>query len=568
MKARKHLWLYLVIVTVFAAAGCAGDDDDDSGDDDAADDDGDDDTSMDDDTDDDADDDTGGEFQVRWDYLLVDAEAPPANPETGDATPALLNKIPLFRFREDVGDAEPRPVKAIVFLVAGYTAGANQIRFIAENLVRLTHGDIEVWVPDRRFHLLEDVVGSNTAEEQGDPYIAYNYYYNGLEVNGRTFGGYLNPNAEETAMLSEWGLEMQLRDYQTLMNLIPADRRGTNVFFGGHSRGVWFAQAFAGWETEPGRVVGNDLAGVILLDGAARRNETYDEADYLSDVHKIRVGDLPRTTLFSFFSPDLYTFLEIFTMAASDSLGDQNDPTLGPDGHFPYLGPFQILKPLMTRGHNVTLTNEAFVGLVADDEYGLMENFHGHMGRLTGGQICHDFLGDYPCEDGASYRWLNYDEVEPHELMKAQSLIKNIYEGPSNNADPYYSYRLDIDLYVADLCDTAGSWRDTYFQLYSSQMDAPVYVMATALVAETGTMEEYRDQLPPVRGYDAPRTEVGYDVLYQTEWEHIDGLQVEPEYNNFFTDLADWVTTWSDGEVQVPEFGTPWEEVADQYPVF
>ncbi|MCL4234830.1 MAG: hypothetical protein KJ042_09955, partial [Deltaproteobacteria bacterium] len=278
MKARKHLWLYLVIVTVFAAAGCAGDDDDDSGDDDAADDDGDDDTSMDDDTDDDADDDTGGEFQVRWDYLLVDAEAPPANPETGDATPALLNKIPLFRFREDVGDAEPRPVKAIVFLVAGYTAGANQIRFIAENLVRLTHGDIEVWVPDRRFHLLEDVVGSNTAEEQGDPYIAYNYYYNGLEVNGRTFGGYLNPNAEETAMLSEWGLEMQLRDYQTLMNLIPADRRGTNVFFGGHSRGVWFAQAFAGWETEPGRVVGNDLAGVILLDGAARRNETYDEA--------------------------------------------------------------------------------------------------------------------------------------------------------------------------------------------------------------------------------------------------------------------------------------------------
>ncbi|MCZ7585181.1 MAG: hypothetical protein M5R36_18640 [Deltaproteobacteria bacterium] len=561
----RSLWFAMLLLCVpmitSVGCGCGGDDDDDSSD---VDDDADDDTSDDDDTA--ADDDDDPPFSVRWDYLLVDVPAPPANPTTLDETPASLNYVPVFRFRQETGDAPPRAVEAVLIIVAGYTAGANQIRSIAEEMVTLSEGAFEVWVPDRRFHLLEDVVGSNAAEAAGNPYLAYDYYYNGLEVNGRTFQGYFDPRSSDSAMMSEWGLDQEMIIYRRLLELIPEEARATNVFFGGHSRGAYFAQALAAYEFEDGKLGNDEIAGLILLDGGPRYEPDYTEAEYLDDIAGIRSGDLPRTTSFSFFTPGMYTFLEIFSMAAADGLGDPFDPTLGPDGVFPHNGPFTVLRPFMTRFHDVGLTNEAFVGLVADDEFGLLENFHGHMGRMTGGEICHDFLGDFPCEDGAMYSWLDYNEVEPHELMSVQKLITNIFEGPSNNADPYYPARIDIDFYVADVLETEGTWRDDYFRFRTSQVDAPVFVMGTHLVADTGLMEQYRDQLPPVRGYDMPRTDIGFDILYKDDWEHIDGLQVEPEYNDLYTQLADWVNTWSSGEVAVPLFGTPWDDVADQYP--
>ncbi|MBZ0271352.1 hypothetical protein K8I61_04905 [bacterium] len=563
----------ILSLLVLSAAGCScgdddDDDDDDAVDDDTGDDDADDDTGADDDTsDDDADDDADddGDFELRSDYLLLDGAAAPANPE-GGSTPASLNKIPMFRFREDTGENPPREVDAILVLAAGYTAGANQLLYIAEQIVRTSGGDVEVWVLDRRFHLLEDLHGSNVGEEQGDPWLAYDYYYNGLELEGKSFGGYYDDQGPETAMLSEWGLDLQMADYKIVLSLVPEEVRDKLVFFAGHSRGAWFVQTYAAYEFEDGSLGKDDIAGMVLLDGTGRYNEAYDEDDYLADLADIRTGAKPRTTQFSFFTPPLYTYLEIFTMAAAEGLSDGTDPTLGPDGFFGELGPFTVLYPILTRFNDVQLTNEAIMGLVADDEFGPLDNFKGHMGTMTGGQICQDFLGKFPCEDGMTYSWLNYQESDPAELMDIQSLIQNIYKGPSNNADPYYSSRLDFDFFVADQMETEGTWRHDYFKLYTSEVDVPVYAMETALVAETGEMEKYRDRLPAVEGGTLPRDDNAFRILTLPDWEHIDGLQVDAAFNPVFPDLLVWILDWSEGSVQVPLFGTPWDQVKDLYP--
>jgi len=161
------------------------------------------------------------------------------------------------------------------------------------------------------------------------------------------------------------------------------------------------------------------------------------------------------------------------------------------------------------------------------------------------------------------YSWIAYDETEPHELMNLQQLMRNIFEGPSNNADPYYPARLDYDFYVADLLETEGTWRENYFNFYTSRMDAPVYAMGTELISDEGVMEDYRAQLPPVRGQNLPRTEYGFEIQYNESWGHIDGLQADAQYNTLFPRLLDWIQGLSAGQVQIPAFGEPWTQNYD-----
>lgn len=51
----------------------------------------------------------------------------------------------------------------------------------------LACGAVEVWLPERRHHLLEDPTGMIAAEEAGDPRLAHGDHDEGAEVGGRTW---------------------------------------------------------------------------------------------------------------------------------------------------------------------------------------------------------------------------------------------------------------------------------------------------------------------------------------------------------------------------------------------
>jgi hypothetical protein len=495
---------------------------------------------------------------VVREYVEIPGDAAPPNPVTGAVTAAEFNVVRYIRFRGDSGAAAPAAVDAILVVAPGFTVGSGYLSYMAESVVAGSCGRVEVWLTERRHHLLEDPVGMNAAEAARDPRVAYGYYFEGAEVAGKTFAGVLDAKGAASEVLSEWGLELALRDLRRVIAQVPAASRQATVFLGGHSRGVAYVQAYAAYEFAPGERGCDDLAGLVLIDGDSRYEPSMTEAAYLERLDKIRKGTTPRYVNVPPASPEIYIFLEILALAASRDVVTPGDPELGPDGRFGTLGPLQSLAPLLFRGLDIQMTNEAFWGFAADTESAILDILRSGLGKLDGATEA-DELGVYPSDEGHLYRWKHYDEVEPAEFCEIQDVLRALYAGPSNAPDPYYAARLDQDFYVADRMDTEGTWRDAYFPLKASAMNAPVFVLGSRLLSgEPERVTEYRDRIAPVRGQSLPRTEYGFEVQWRPEWEHIDTVFAVAETNPFFADVTAWMQRFSGATVQVPQHGAPW----------
>ncbi len=495
---------------------------------------------------------------VVREYIEIPGDAAPDNPVTGAKTPPEYNVVRYIRYRADSGVVAPSEADAILVVAPGFTVGSGYLSYMAKSLVAQSCGRVEVWLTERRHHLLEDPTGMNAAEAARDPRLAYGYYFEGAPVGGKTFAGVLDAKGDATAMLSEWGLDIALKDLRRVIEQVPEASRRASVFLGGHSRGVAYVQAYAAYEFEPGHLGCDDLAGLVLIDGDSRYDAAMTEEVYLERLERIREGTSPRYVNVPPASPEIYIFLEILALAASNDVTTPGDPQLGPDGQFGTLGPLQSLAPLLFRGLEIKMTNEAFWGFAADTESAILDILRSGLGKLDGATE-HDELGVYPSDEGHLYRWKHYDEVEPAEFCEIQDLLHALYEGPSNAPDPYYAARLDQDFYVADHMNTAGTWRETYFPLRASSMDAPVYVLGSRLLSgEPARVTDYRDGIAPVRGQVLPRSEFGFQVLWKPEWEHIDTVFAVAETNPFFADVIAWMQRFSGGAVQVPEHGAPW----------
>ncbi|MCC6159000.1 MAG: hypothetical protein IT350_13205 [Deltaproteobacteria bacterium] len=488
--------------------------------------------------------------RVVREYTLVPGEPAPPNPLTGAVTPDEFNVIPLFRFRLTAPGGAVMPARAIVITQAGYVAGANQMFHIARTLVEMSGGDVEVWVPDKRHTLLEDHFGMDRAEARRDPWLAYRYYILGEEVEGHSYQD-VDAWGPETDMMSEWGLDLWMKDMRRLVHLVPEESRRANVFIAGDSRGVAFAQAFAAYEFEDGVQGGDEIAGLILWDGAVRPDPDVNETTYPQEIAMIRSGATRRTEPMDAAST---WFMEVFGMAAAENFGDPDDPTLGPEGFFPDYAAFESIYWMLMRGQPITLTNEAFFGVVLDSDYLPYPKFMGHLGRLTGGPIREGLLGDVPTDVDAVYRWQRYDECDPPELVDIQQLIRMLWEGPSNFTDLHYSARLDLDLLAATPFESEGTWVHDHFQLYTSLVDAPVFALISLNYHGEGIMEAYRDALPPVRGSALPRSETGFVLIDYPQWSHLDAIAVEEDRNPVYPKLLAWLRNWSSGEVAVPTF--------------
>ena len=554
IKPAKLFSALLILLLALGLTGCPDEEDDDEDDKGKSDDDDDDDD--DDDNNDDNDDDDSTGVNVIWERVLSEGAQAPPNPDTGAQTPDQYNKMPIYRFRNDSGDETPYPVSAIVIMIPGYAAGASDFFTFARDLIIQMEGDAEVWVIDRRSHLLEDQNGLDEAEAQKDPWIAKDYYFEGAQVNGKTFEGFIDSSGPITEMMSEWGLNIHLEDIRKLIENIPEQSRPTNVFIGGHSRGGRFAQMYAAYEFEDGHYGTDDLAGILLLDFSAAVNQM-GETEYLDSIEGIRDGSINRCGLAGtagFTTANLVN-IEIFAMVATEGFGE-GDPLVGPDGFWEDWGLFTLLFPLFTRGVDVKLTNEARFGLLFDDNSTFPGNtFYGHMGRLTGGEVSTDFMGEYPSQAGATYSWANYDESNPEEGMDIQNFLKLTYEGPSDFVDWYYPTRLHQDDNAAGDLETTGTWVDNYLKFSNQRVDAAVFGLQGFTPSQTGEYEDYRDALGPVRGSSQPRTVEGFDILPLHEWGHIEVLMTAPDRNPFLDSFIDFIGEWTDGQVQVPHFG-------------
>lgn len=487
--------------------------------------------------------------------FLIDGEKPPPNPYTQASTPPEYNRIPVFRFRIRTKDGEPSPVNAVLILLPGYGAGATDLFALANDLVELSAGQYEVWIPDRRSNLLEDQTGLDEAETKKDPKIAYDYYFNGLPINGKTFDGFIDSRSPETDMMSEWGLDMQMQDLHQLIMKVPVQNQATNVFIGGHSRGARYAQMYAAYQFEDGHLGNEDIAGIVLIDYMALV-PPMTKGSYISTLQAIRKGDEPRHDFskIGIFAGRLAVMSQITAMAASKDF-EGASPELGPDGFYTQWDIMEPLRWFITRGKEVRVTNAAVFGLGIDQDTSLYFNtFYVNCGQVTGGKVSYDALGGYPSEEGATYTWLNFDETEPKERVDIQRLFKLFYAGPSDAVNWYYPTRTQLDDKAVGNLETEGTWRHNYFKFYTSLVDAPVFALAGRVSSESGAYESYRAQLPPVRGTDLPRTQAGFDILQLPDWGHVEVVLVEPDQNPFYEQLIGWVNQWAKGSVQIPRF--------------
>lgn len=205
----------------------------------------------------------------------------------------------------------------------------------------------------------------------------------------------------------------------------------------------------------------------------------------------------------------------------------------------------------MFRFKKIRMTNEAFMGMASDEESGQVELLHGHFGKLDG-PVAEDDAGVYPTDATHLYQWRNYDQVYPREASDIQDTLRGLWQGPTNGFDPYYPSRLSMDQKVAGHLETAGTWRETYFKLRTSRMDAPIFVLQTQALADLGLTEQYRAQLPPARGQDRPRGEYGYEIMTRRDWSHVDAIGAAAEENTLFEAVVDWVQWTAEGTVRVP----------------
>lgn len=416
--------------------------------------------------------------------------------------------IRFTRFRPDSGGA-PKEVQAILVLIPGYMGGANSFDYLGRQLVSMAEADtgsgsLEVWAVDRRTNCLEDLSGMNAAEVAGDPGIAVDYYYHGLELAGHTFPGFLGE--QDLPFLSEFGLRLLMDDLWTIITTkIPNedDRRAT-VYVGGHSAGGGYASYFAGWDfdgdagTEADGGFSN-CAGLIGLDGrvGARSGDYIEEAEYLEGLTGIRNGTSPRLNLLMGVTPEALALFEIIGMNAH--LFPDAESTL--DQEAPYSGAVtSLMRMLHSRDltHYLTgkpafedfrYTNEAVLGVFFDDNFNPVSILQTSMGFLQGGPVVEksfpgdlaDLLGLFGIKKegvfipwdagppsalgtGPLYSWVNFDEVgndsDPYyldttgtvvytywreEMVDIQDVAVALYRGGTNFPEWYYTSRISLD---------------------------------------------------------------------------------------------------------------------------
>ena len=548
--------------------------------------------------------------------VIVEEEAvyAPA-PRDNGVPPEACDWIRFVRYRPETPDGQPTAVDAILVLMPGYMGGANEFEYLGRQLVSMAEaggrGRLEVWAMDRRPNCLEDLAGMQAAEAAGplpDPSIASDYYFEGADLGGKTFAGFLGD--ADVPFLSEFGLRLAMADlYTVLTEKVPdPEDRATKVFVGGHSLGTPLTGLFAGWDFDGNAETLEDAgfrncAGLVLLDGPVfyedlERFDNIEEADYLQRVADLRSGAATRFDTFPGVTPEAMALLELLGMHAAAA--PEAESRVFRD--IPYSEDVALLvRMLHSRdlGHFTSgvpdisafrYTNEAVLGVFMDDNFQPVKMLQASLGFLEAGPVvAKEFPG--PLADllglggidpdglyiawdagapifpgtGPLYRWVNYDAVgnasDPEyrdvrdtftyttweeETTDIQDFARMMYRGPSNFTEWYFPARLRLDMGAAASPFNADAGL-TFF--HNAEVDVPVIAFGAP-----------HGDVPDISGWDAYRDSIASSefLAYMAPgYNHLDIVSAAVDRpghreNLVFEPLIDFVLRHSGGQVWVP----------------
>ncbi|MDQ3031015.1 MAG: lysophospholipase [Myxococcota bacterium] len=475
---------------------------------------------------------TEPEEGILRDVIVVDGVDAPPNPTTGDDTPRELDRFAVVRFRAE-GVPEPR---AIVLAMPGFLGGAGSWEMLARHLVRRSvaaSAPIEVWAIDRRANLLEDRRGLDAAEALSEPDAARGYHFRGETVGGEAFDGFVEQ--QDVPFASEWGLATHVGDLHLLIARVPEAMRRGHVFLMGHSLGASFAETYAAWRFEDGSRGVDELAGVILIDGA--QSETPATETEYAEGGGSGLMTMPgltaireRTRYFELplLGSAVYARAEIVAMDAlldPDTVRDdrERDVVLG-----------TLLSLPIARVPS--LTNAAAFGFAFDDASNGLTFAAVSMGRHEGGptETYDSLFGTVlsrPSDPTATYSWIDVAPADTAEFTPLENLARSWIDGRTNFAEWYFPARLPLDLSAAaGLAIAEDGWQVEHGvrALDGASMDAPVLAIAAGLRPVASYAASRARGAPigagrPNAGVD--RTdERAYRIVDATVMTHIDPL--------------------------------------------
>ena len=419
-------------------------------------------------------------------------------PESAGEHPPACDRIGYLRFRNPQGPSDPAQADAVITLMPGIFAGASSLELVARNVVRLAAErgrDFEVWTIDRRSACLEDHHGTKAAERAHDVRPAFDYYYGGKEVDGRTFEGFVPPS--EAEFMREFGLGLTVRDWHEVITRELPDRavRQRKLVCGGHSLGGFITAALASWDfdgdPETTEDAGfEDCAALAGLDTTVdiEGGEGGPAGAGVASEAAARSGGSPYVNAPPFMPP----IMQLPTVA---SVAAFQDP--GTESVFNQLIPhdpeFELtLRLLYSKDaahfatgqpsiRDVRLTNATVFGGIFDDNSAGISILRASIGISVGGELADK---NFPAPDptlalpeepgGPVYSWVDYEQAgapghdiplndggEPYSTRESEvtdlgEMARTFFEPPADFIEQYFPTRLASDTVVAAGGDRSG----------------------------------------------------------------------------------------------------------------
>lgn len=448
---------------------------------------------------------TPGPFaDVLKSVVTIDAPLP----DTVGAVPASCQQLRYLRYRRDGGPADPQQAEAVLVIMPGTLAGAGSLEEHALQVVQHAADrgrSIEYWALDRRANCFEDRTGLDAGLASGDPKRALDYYYRGLEIEGRTFAGF--PSAPALRPVADFDLRQTIEDYAAVIRegLPDPAYRGSRTFCGGHSLGGALTGLLMAWDFDGDAATTDDrgadlCAGSIALDSSASRFGESASATQQplwrlirptisSSVRNAVIANvIPRTVDFGFIGPETMLLLEGIGLNAqlapdadSAPLVAATPPTAAVDGamrllHSRTWRDAVARYPRLRRQH---LSGEALLGAFMDDNTQPLAFIRTSIGSYTGDGLMQKVfpwvdgpLRFFPGGDATLYGWAGWDEPQStaargdgrlyttaeSEVTDIQDLARTLHGGPLDFLEHYYPTMLTVDSILAGLGDRTGDF--------------------------------------------------------------------------------------------------------------
>jgi pimeloyl-ACP methyl ester carboxylesterase len=452
-------------------------------------------------------------------------------------TPPEYNVVGVRRF--SLSNAEPPGM--VLILSPGFTAGINDLDYLAEQLTGAGGGRLQVWTTERRNHRLEDTGGAVMAEAAGDPRLALGYYFAGEPSDHGSL------SQASVAFMRHWGLATALSDLRVVVQRArEAVAPGGRVFLGGHSMGGMLGQCYAAWEFPEGPGHG-EIDGLVLLDGAVGNPDwtrTTGLAQYEAGMAAIRDGAVFWDDSAQGAAPRFGILAHAAALAAM--LPEWRDePSL--------VAP--LVPELLRLPTGITVTNEAALGLVIDAETGPIASYLAHVGRLKEGKSLvvsrkslvgmdeapHDLrltTDDLRLTSSSPLGWVGFREAgELTDLQRVAAALRQ-YDG-ANGSEWYASRLLNAEIDLSSNLDsrhpdTAGLTLRHGLRLWHHGREAlPIFGWIT------GSREQKRERY---QWYAATVATEDVTIVDAPEQEHLDPLFAENDgRNRCLPALADWL---------------------------